>query len=224
MSSASTVSTPLLFSYLCRSTSLILDDTTLSPKRSFRRHHNQIPLKSASSSTASSLSFDARLSKLRSTSSFQPLRFSVLHIFSRSPLARSNLTRRLFQSQAFDDAGLEAGRGRLRNNSCPSETSSPECGSSVSINHSAEGANSNGFEASSSQSAQPIRKSSAKLFGIELRQLQQSPSTASDVQGSFRFLLSNTVSPETRAVQNKLQFLCRDSSFWNGEVWEAVVQ
>ena len=90
--------------------------------------------------------------------------------------------------------------------------SSPECGSSISLNHSSEAATSSSFptkkliEASCSRDAQHVSKSTAKLFGFDLNQLQPRLSTPSDVEGNTKLTSLNPVNPETVIAEKRLRF------------------
>lgn len=81
-----------------------------------------------------------------------------------------------------------------------------ECGSSVSHNPSSDAATSSSLPASCSRGTQHIRKSCAKLFGIELHQLQPSISATSEVQSHFKLASSKPVTPNKGTFQKKLPY------------------
>jgi len=90
--------------------------------------------------------------------------------------------------------------------------SSPEWGSAVSLFHSSEAAISSGFptenliETSCSRDGQHVSKSSAKLFGFDLHQLQPRLSTPSDVEGNSKLTPLTPVNPESGIAEKRLQY------------------
>lgn len=76
---------------------------------------------------------------------------------------------------------------------------SPESGSSIFPNHSSE-------PASCSKGAPRTRKSSAKLFGVDLHQLQPCHSPHPGGQGNSNSTSSNCIGPQNGSVQKRLRY------------------